>query len=86
VLRVDLIVIVVFLGVILTRRPWVSHQPGAFKGAIRTADGAVSGALDDRWNPPIIHLGGMSTYGAMRRWVGVGPVAAAGGGRSYGID
>jgi hypothetical protein len=48
VLGVDLIVIVVVLGVMLTRRRWVSHQPGAFKGAIRTVDGEVSG-LGPKW-------------------------------------
>jgi hypothetical protein len=48
VLGVDLIVIVVLLGVMLTRRRWVSHQPGAFKGAIRVVDGEVSG-LGPKW-------------------------------------
>jgi len=48
VLGVDLIVIVVLLGVIVTRRRWVSHQPGAFKGAIRVVDGEVSG-LGPKW-------------------------------------
>jgi hypothetical protein len=48
VLGVDLIVIVVLLGVVLTRRRWVSHRPGAFKGAIRTVDGEVSG-LGPKW-------------------------------------
>jgi hypothetical protein len=48
VLGVDLIVIVVLLGVILTRRRWVSHQPGAFKGAIRIVDGEVPG-LGPKW-------------------------------------
>ena len=48
VLGVDLIVIVVLLGAVLTRRRWVSHQPGAFKGAIRVAEGAVSG-LGGKW-------------------------------------
>jgi hypothetical protein len=48
VLGVDLIVIVVLLGVILTRRRWVSRQPGAFKGAIRVVDGEVSG-LGPKW-------------------------------------
>jgi hypothetical protein len=43
VLGVDLIVIVAFLGVVLSRRRWVSRQPGAFKGAIRVVDGEVSG-------------------------------------------
>src|SRR5215211_3960105 len=47
-LGVDLIVIVALLGVLLTRRRWVSHQPGAFKGAIRVVDGQVSG-LGPRW-------------------------------------
>ena len=43
VLGVDLIVIVAFLGVVLSRRRWVSHQPGAFKGAVRVVDGEVPG-------------------------------------------
>jgi hypothetical protein len=38
VLGVDLIVIVVLLAAMLTRRRWVSHQPGAFEGAIRAVD------------------------------------------------
>ena len=48
VLGVDLIVLVVLLGVILTRRRWVSHQPGAFKGAVRVVEGEVSG-LGGKW-------------------------------------
>jgi hypothetical protein len=48
VLGVDLIVIVIVLGVMVTRRRWVRHQPGAFKGAIRTVDGEVSG-LGPKW-------------------------------------
>lgn len=48
VLGVDLIVIVVLLGTVLTRRRWVSHQPGAFKGAIRVVGGEVSG-LGGKW-------------------------------------
>ena len=48
VLGVDLIVIVAFLGVVLSRRRWVSHQPGAFKGAIRVVDGEVAG-LGPKW-------------------------------------
>ena len=35
VLGVNLIVIVVLLGVMLSCRRWVSHQPDAFKRAIR---------------------------------------------------
>lgn len=48
VLGVDLIVIVAFLGVVLSCRRWVSRQPGAFKGAIRVVDGEVSG-LGPKW-------------------------------------
>jgi Protein of unknown function (DUF2550) len=48
VLGVDLIVIVAFLGVVLSRRRWVSHQPGAFKGAVRVVDGEVPG-LGPKW-------------------------------------
>jgi hypothetical protein len=48
VLGVDLIVIVVLLGAVLTRRRWVSHQPGAFKGAVRVVEGEVSG-LGGKW-------------------------------------
>jgi hypothetical protein len=48
VLGVDLIVIVAFLAVVLSRRRWVSHQPGAFKGAVRVVDGEVSG-LGPKW-------------------------------------
>jgi hypothetical protein len=48
VLGVDLIVIVVLLGAVLTRRRWVSHQPGAFKGAIRVVEGEVPG-LGGKW-------------------------------------
>ena len=48
VLGVDLIVIVVLVAVLLTRRAWVSRQPGTFKGAIRVADGEVPG-LRPKW-------------------------------------
>lgn len=47
-LGVDLIVIVILLVVLVTRRRWVSHQPGAFKGAIRVVDGDVPG-LGAKW-------------------------------------
>jgi hypothetical protein len=57
VLGVDLIVIVVLLGAVLSRRRWVSHQPGAFKGAIRVVNGEVPG-LAAKWK---------RGYG---RWVG----------------
>ena len=48
VLGVDLVVIVVLLAVVLTRRRWVSRQPGAFKGAIRVTEGNVPG-LKAKW-------------------------------------
>jgi Protein of unknown function (DUF2550) len=47
VLGVDLIVIAP-LGVVLSRRRWVSHQPGAFKGVVRVVDGEVPG-LGPKW-------------------------------------
>jgi hypothetical protein len=48
VLGVDLIVIVVLLGVVLSRRRWVSREPGAFKGAVRVVEGEVPG-LAPKW-------------------------------------
>ena len=48
VLGVDLIVIVAFVGVVISRRRWVSREPGAFKGAIRVVDGEVPG-LAPKW-------------------------------------
>jgi hypothetical protein len=57
VLGVDLIVIVVLLGAVLSRRRWVSHQSGAFKGASRVVKGEVPG-LSAKWK---------QGYG---RWVG----------------
>jgi hypothetical protein len=48
VLGVDLIVIVAVLAVVLSRRRWVSHQPGIFKGAIQVVDGEVAG-LKPKW-------------------------------------
>lgn len=48
VLGVDVWVIVVLLAVVLSRRRWVSHQPGAFKGAIRVIEGDVPG-LRAKW-------------------------------------
>lgn len=48
VLGVDLTVIVAVLAIVLARRPWVSRQPGAFRGAIRVTEGEVPG-LSARW-------------------------------------
>lgn len=43
ILGVDLIVLVVFLVFVLGRKRWVTHQPGAFRGAIRVTGGTVEG-------------------------------------------
>lgn len=48
VLGVDLLVVVVLLAVVLTRRRWIGHQPGAFKGAMRLIEGDVPG-LRAKW-------------------------------------
>jgi hypothetical protein len=48
VLGVNLWVILVLLAVLLSRRRWVSRQPGAFKGAIRVVEGDVPG-LRPKW-------------------------------------
>jgi hypothetical protein len=48
VLGVDLIVIVVLLASVLSRRRWVRRQPGTFRGAIRIADGEIPG-LGPKW-------------------------------------
>ena len=43
VLGVDLIVIVVLLASVLSRKRWVNRQPGVFRGAIRVANGEIDG-------------------------------------------
>ena len=48
VLGVDLIVIVVLLAAVLSRKRWVKRRPGVFRGAIRVPDGEVDG-LGDKW-------------------------------------
>jgi Protein of unknown function (DUF2550) len=47
-LGVNLIVIVVLLAFVLARKRWVKRRPGAFRGAIRVADGKVDG-LKPKW-------------------------------------
>jgi hypothetical protein len=49
VLGVNLAVIVAFLAFALARKRWVKRQPGAFRGAIRAADGDVDG-LSKKWH------------------------------------
>jgi hypothetical protein len=48
VLGVDLIVIVVLLASVLSRKRWVMRRPGAFRGAIRVAGGEIDG-LGSKW-------------------------------------
>ena len=47
-LGVDLIVLVAFAALVLSRKRWVKRQPGAFGGAIRVASGEVDG-LKPKW-------------------------------------
>jgi hypothetical protein len=47
VLGVDLIFIVAFLVVVVTRKRWVTHQLGAFRGAIRVTSGDIDGLQPD---------------------------------------
>jgi hypothetical protein len=48
VLGLDLIVLVAFVAVVITRKRWVKHQPGAFRGPIRVASGEGDG-LRPKW-------------------------------------
>ena len=48
VLGVDLIVVAGLLIVVLARRRWVNHRPGAFAGAIRIVSGEHDG-LGSKW-------------------------------------
>jgi hypothetical protein len=48
VIGVDLMVIVVLLAFVISRRRWIRRRPGAFKGAIRVADGELDG-LGPKW-------------------------------------
>jgi hypothetical protein len=48
VLGVDLIVIVVFVAGVFTRKRWINRQPGAFRGAIRVSGGEIDG-LSPKW-------------------------------------
>ncbi len=47
-LGVNLIVIVVLLAGVLSRKRWITRQPGAFRGTVRIVDGEVPG-LDVKW-------------------------------------
>jgi hypothetical protein len=48
VLGVDLIVIVLLVALVISRKRWVKRQPGAFPGAIRVASGDIDG-LSSKW-------------------------------------
>jgi hypothetical protein len=48
VLGVDLIVLVAFVAIVITRKRWVKRRPGAFRGVIRVASGEVDG-LRPKW-------------------------------------
>src|SRR3954468_1535264 len=45
---VNLIVIVVLLAFVLSRKRWVKRQPGSFRGVIRVSSGEVDG-LRSKW-------------------------------------
>ena len=49
VLGVNLIVLVAFGASVVSRKRWVRHQPGAFRGVIRVADGEIDG-LGPKWH------------------------------------
>ena len=48
VLGVNLIALVAFAALVISRKRWVKRQPGAFRGVIRIADGEVDG-LGAKW-------------------------------------
>jgi hypothetical protein len=47
-LGVNLIVVVVLLASVLSRKRWITRQPGSFRGAIRVSGGEVDG-LRPKW-------------------------------------
>ena len=49
VLGVNLIALVAFAALVISRKRWVKRQPGAFHGAIRVAGGEVDG-LRPKWS------------------------------------
>jgi hypothetical protein len=48
VLGVNLAVVVALLAGVLSRKRWVTHQPGAFRGSIRLASGELDG-VGPKW-------------------------------------
>ena len=49
VLGVNLIVLVVLVGSVVSRKRWVRREPGAFPGVVRTVDGEIRG-LGPKWH------------------------------------
>jgi hypothetical protein len=47
VLGVNLVVVVAFAFVVLSRRAWLKRQPGEFAGAIRVSSGEIDGLSPD---------------------------------------
>jgi hypothetical protein len=48
ILGVNLIVVVILLAFVLSRKRWVKRQPGSFRGLIRVSGGEIDG-LRSRW-------------------------------------
>jgi hypothetical protein len=48
ILGVNLIVVVILLAFVLSRKRWVKRQPGSFRGLIRVSSGEIDG-LRSRW-------------------------------------
>jgi len=48
-LGVNLMVLVALVAVLVSRKRWVGHQPGAFRGVIRVGDGTIDG-LGPKWH------------------------------------
>src|SRR4051812_48857722 len=49
-LGVDLVVLVVIVGVVFSRRRWVKHRPDVFRSAIRVSSGQIDG-VSAKWRP-----------------------------------
>lgn len=47
-LGVNLVLVVLLAGLVLSRKRWVAHQPGAFRCAVRLAEGQADG-LGPTW-------------------------------------
>jgi hypothetical protein len=54
VLGVNLIALVAFAAVVISRKRWVKRQPGAVRGVLRVASGEVDG-LGPKWGRGYVH-------------------------------